>query len=461
MRRFSFLTLVALVLVMIGGVFTVSAQDDTITFWSSEFQPERIERQQEIINRFTEATGVTVILAFMDENQMDQLMTINVAAGTAPDVALHPLQLTAKWVNEGLLDPVFATQVINDLGVETFNQGALNLLATGEGEYGAIPSDGWGQLLVYRADLFEEAGLEPPNSYANILAAAEALHNPDEGFIGFLGASSPSELYTWQVFEHIALANGASFVDAEGNITFNSPEMIEAIEFYAELMQNYGPPAGADWYWQQTRAEYFAGNGAMVIWSPFILDEMAGLRDAALPSCDECIDNPAFLAENSGFVLGISGYSNDDPASWASVNSLGIAPGASEAAQQFVEFWMNEAYLDGLAIAPEGKFPMRLGTPEEPTLYLDGWAQLDVGVDRRAPLSDFYSAEALETVTSGASNFTRMGYDVGQSVLASAISTQFFIQENLVAVLNGEISAEEAAENIQIEIEDLQFELEG
>ena len=40
----------------------------------------------------------------------------------------------------------------------------------------------------------------------------------------------------------------------------------------------------------------------MVIWSSFILDEMAGLRNDALPTCPECEDDPAFLAKNSGVV---------------------------------------------------------------------------------------------------------------------------------------------------------------
>jgi multiple sugar transport system substrate-binding protein len=446
-------------LLMTSVVFTVGAQeDDVVTFWSTEFQPARIERQQAIIDRFTEETGIQVIPAFMDENQMDQLMTINVASGTAPDVALHPLQLTAKWVNDGLLDPAFATELINNLGEDTFNPGALALLETGDSQYGAVPSDGWGQLLLYRRDLFEEAGLEPPTSYEDILAAAEALHDPENGVVGFMGPNSPSELYTWQVFEHIALANGATFVDAEGNVTFNTPEMVEAIQFYVDLMNNYGPDE-SDIYWLQTRATYFDGGAAMTIWSPFILDEMAGLRDSNLPTCPQCEENIAYLAENTGFVLGISGYSSDVPASWASLNNLGVSPDASPAARQFVEFWMNEAYLDGLSIAPEGKFPMRTGTPDEPNLYLEGWGNLDVGVDRRAPLSDFYDDETLNTIVSGAQTFSRMGYDVGQATLASAIGADFFIQENLVAALNGDLTAEEAAEEIQIAIEDLQFEL--
>jgi len=448
-------------LMLTSFVFVASAQDDveTITFWSNEFQPARVERQQEIIDAFQEANpGIEVELVVMDENLMDQLMTINVAAGTPPDVALHPLQLTAKWYDQGLLDADFATSVIEGLGVDTFSQGALSLVDNGMGGFMAIPSDGWGQMVIYRADLFEAAGLEPPTSYENIMAAASALHNPDEGFVGFLGASSPSELFTWQVFEHVALANGATFVDAEGNITADTPEMVEAIQFYVDLMTNYGP-LESDYYWLQTRAEYFAGNGAMTIWSPFILDEMAGLRDSVLPTCPECADNPRFIAENSSVVSAFSGYSSDDPAAWGSVNLLGIAPDASPAAQAFIEFWLNDAYLDGLAVAAEGKFPMRPGTAEDPELYLRGWGELEVGVDTRAKLSDIYDADTLATIVGGADGYSRMGYDVGQSVLASAVSTQFFIQENLVAAINGEISAEEAALEIQIAIEELQFDL--
>ncbi|MEM6527820.1 MAG: carbohydrate ABC transporter substrate-binding protein, partial [Chloroflexota bacterium] len=107
-----------------------------------------------------------------------------------------------------------------------------------------------------------------------------------------------------------------------------------------------------------------------------------------------------------------------------------------------------------------GKFPMRSGTPDEPTTFLDGWATLDVGVDRRAPLGDFYSEEDLGVITGGADGYTKMGFDVGQNVLASAVGSAFFIQENLASYLNGEISVEDAVANIQIEIEDLQLELE-
>ena len=88
--------------------------------------------------------------------------------------------------------------------------------------------------------------------------------------------------------------------------------------------------------------------------------------------------------------------------------------------------------------------------------------QLDVGVDRRAPLSDFLQRRRPRDYHRWRQMATpSMGFNVGQNTLASAVGSAFFIQENLAAYLNGEISVEDALANIQIEIEDLQLELEG
>ncbi len=456
-RMFAFVLIFALLLASLPAL----AQDEVIvTFWTTENQPERVERQEAIAAAFEEANpGVDVRVVPVEENEIDRLMVVNLASGTLPDLALHPIVLTAKWVNDGVLDVEATTSVIENLGVDTFNAGALALTGE-EGSYGSIPSDGWGQLLLYRADLFEANGLAVPNSYEAILAGAQALHDPDNGFFGFCGPNAPDQTYTWQVFEHIALANGATFVDAEGNINWESAEMVEAMQFYVDLMNSAGQ-SESGWFWDQTRANYLAGNCGITIWSPFILDEMAGLRDAAFPSCAECEENPAFIAENTGLVGSISGYSNDVPAAWGGTFNIGITPDADPEALAFAEFWMSQAYLDALGIAPEGKFPMRQGDGENATAFIEGWAALDVGVDRRAPLSDFYSAEDLEIMVNGADNYYRMGISDGQALLAGAVGADFFIQENLVDAINGDITVEEALENIQIETEDIQFELEG
>ena len=62
----------------------------------------------------------------------------------------------------------------------------------------------------------------------------------------------------------------------------------------------------------------------MLIWSSFILDEMAGLRKDALPTCPQCKSDPAFLAKNSGVVTSIQGPSGSGPATFGEITSWTI-----------------------------------------------------------------------------------------------------------------------------------------
>jgi multiple sugar transport system substrate-binding protein len=433
----------------------VPVTNPTITFWSFETQPARADKTQMIIDRFTEATGINVELVLVDQVSMGTIMAANYAAGTLPDVVFVPVTLVGGWYGDGILDPAAATDVIKALDESTFAQGALKMASVDEG-YAAVPADGWGQLLIYRADLFEELGLEPPTDYDKIVAAAIALE--ENGITGIMAGTDPGHPHTQSTFEHFSLGNGVHLTDGAGNVTLNTPEMITAIEVYADLMANYGPRDTATFY-NQSRAAYLAGETGMILWSPYILDEMAGLVDSSLPNCPECSDDSAFIAKNSSFVSALSGP-DGGPAQFGKVQYMGITTGAdTAAAQQFVEFWTSDGYLDWLAVGPEGKFPMRRGTPENPTAFVDGWAELEVGTDRRAPLSDFYSAEELQAIVAGADNLTMLGVDEGEMELVTAIYEDLVIPRGVGEVIEGVLTPEEAAQQIQTQVEELQAAL--
>jgi ABC-type glycerol-3-phosphate transport system substrate-binding protein len=119
----------------------VQVAGETITFWSTEVQPARAEATKEIINRFTEQTGIGVELVLTDEDALPSLMTAAVAAGTLPDVVFHPLDFTLGWHGQGILDAAAATEVINSLGQDTFAEGPLNLVSVADG-FAAVPSGG-------------------------------------------------------------------------------------------------------------------------------------------------------------------------------------------------------------------------------------------------------------------------------------------------------------------------------
>lgn len=449
--RFTFILLLVVLALMVSNV---TAQGVSLVFWSTEEQPERAAATQAIIDRFTEATGINVNLVLTNEDILDSLMAANLAAGTLPDVMFHPVDYAAAWYSDGILSSEAATAVINNLGVDQFS--ALDLVSDGMGNFISVPTDGWGQLLIYRQDLFDAAGLAAPTTFDAIMTAAETLADPDNNFYGIVAATDPSAVFTQQTFEHFALANGVQLTDAEGNITLNTPAMVEALDFYTTLVTQYGPPGVIDV--ASSRATYFAGQAAMLVWSPFVLDEMAGLRDNALPNCPECAEDPAFLARNSGFVPAFVGPSGSAPAQYGQVSLMGISTSAPPEAQQFVEFWLSEGYLDWLAVAPEGKFPMRRGTPDNPTLYLEGWATLPTGVDRRAPLGDFYSQEVINTIAEGATGFARWGLAQGQGRLVGGIYQDLVVPVALTDMINGGLSAEDAAAEIQAVAEEIQAE---
>ena len=420
---------------------------DTIRFWTTEEQPERLAKQEAMAAQFLEMTGIEVDVIPVTESDLGTRATAAFAAGDLPDVIYHTLQYALPWAEAGILDTDAATEVIEDLGVETFAPGAIAMAAY-DGGTASVPVDGWTQMILYRNDLFEAAGLESPTSYANVLAAIEALHNPPELY-GFVAATKVDENFMSQVLEHVFLANGISPVGPDGFQPLDEAKTIEVLEFYKAIAEA-SPPG--DLYWDQSRTLYFSGNAAMIIWSPFILDELAGLRDSAPPTIN---DDPTSseLASLTGIVTNFSGPSNPDGAAWGDVRYFGITTDAdTDAAMEFIKFSVDEGYGQTLSIAPEGKFPVRAGTPDEPNKFKDLWATLPVGVDRKAPLGDLYDAAMIDEIVGGLDVAQRWGVAEGQLALASKMINSQIINRVMRDYIDGRVDATAAVAAMNAEL---------
>ena len=150
---------------------------DTIKFWTTEEQPARLAKQQEMAESFKSKTGHSVEVIPVTEKDLGKRATAAFAAGDLPDVIYHTLQYVLPWSEAGILDVEANNEIVDTLKRSTFQAGALNM-ANFNGMTAAVPVDGWTQMVVYRKDLFDQAGLAPPNSFANISAAVDSLHNP-------------------------------------------------------------------------------------------------------------------------------------------------------------------------------------------------------------------------------------------------------------------------------------------
>jgi len=448
-RRARAAALLATATIVAASLAACSSDDDggdgdsdskSITVWIEEDLPDRVAATQAIVDSFTKETGIKVELVAVAEDQFNQILTSNAAAGDLPDVMGGiPLGQIRTLSGNELIDTDAVADVLDDLGKDTFSESALELTADGDTQL-AVPSESWVQLLVYRKDLFDAAGLAAPETYDDVLAAAEALDSSDVA--GFVGANVAGDAFTEQTFEEIGLGNGCQLVNEDGDVTFDSDECVEAMDFYGTLQTDYSVSGAQDV--DTTRASYFAGQAAMLIWSSFILDEMAGLRNDALPTCAECADDPSFLAKNSGVVTALQGPSGDEPATFGEITSWTIpAEAASDSAEKFVEYMMRDGYEPWIAIAPEGKIPVRAGDSAGDTAYADAWAGMDVGVDTKAPLSDFYGPEVIDALTSGTETLQRWAIPQGQGDLLGAIQGEQPVANAVNEVANG-TSAEDA-----------------
>ncbi|NED94680.1 extracellular solute-binding protein [Phytoactinopolyspora alkaliphila] len=433
-----------------------ASSDGPIVVWTTDTLPDRVAATEAIIDDFTDATGIEVELVGVAEDQFNQLLTSAAAAGDLPDVigSISLAAVRTLAANE-LAGTDINAAVIESLGAATFNERALEMTRDGDQQL-AVPSESWAQLLYYRTDLFEDAGLDAPQTYEDVLAAAQALD--EQGLAGFVGATTPGAAFTQQTFEHIALGNGCQMVDEAGTVLFDSPQCVQALEFYGDLVQNHSVAGGQDV--DTVRASYFAGQAAMFIWSTFVLDEMAGLRDDAMPSCDECEDDPAYLAANTGIVPAIQGPDGTAPAQFGEITSWTATVDASpEPARQFIEYVLSDGYLDWVGIAPEGKFPVREGTADNPTEYVDAWQTLPVGVDTKAPLDEHYPPEVLEALRDGLSDLNRWGITQGQGDLVGASLGELPVAQAVSDVTSGSAEPEAAAKQAADALREIQDSL--
>ena len=442
LRAAALVPIVTLSLAACGGQPGASdpGADSRILVWTLESQPDRMAKQKAIVAKFTAKTQTQVELVGIDEAQFPQLIASAAQSGNMPDV-VGSLGLSSVWQMDGqqLVDRDAAAGVLDKLGKDTFAPGALELTAD-KGQPLSVPSDSWAQMLVYRKDLFAKAGLEAPDTYDKLRNAAKALTKGSD--FGITLATDPGDPFTMQTFESLALGNDCQLITESGDVTLGDAKCRATWELYGELATQYSPQGKQDV--DTTRAAYFSGNAAMVFWSAYLLDEMAGLRNDALPTCDECASDAAYLAKNSGIVTLIKGPDGEG-SSLGEFASWVVTEGGekTEPAKTFVEFMLTDGYVDWLSVAPEGKFPARNGPTAGSTAYVDRWADLPAGVDRREPLSTFYSADVIANLKKAAVTADRWALKQGQGRVLGSVSAELPVSK-AVASLGSGTSPQEA-----------------
>ena len=95
-----------------------------IKFWTTEVQPARMAKQEEMAKAFEAKTGIKVEVIPIEEKDLGTRATAAAAAGDLPDVIYHTLQYVLPWAEAGILDVDANNAVVKSLGKKTFAPGA-------------------------------------------------------------------------------------------------------------------------------------------------------------------------------------------------------------------------------------------------------------------------------------------------------------------------------------------------
>lgn len=420
---------ISLMVVFVFALTSVAAGQTTIEFWSTQTEEERADVINDLIERFEEENSeYQVELVTVQEDDIPTRLASGMAAGRLPDIVEIGAENIMNLGNEGTLDSDIVGEVIKSVGKDEFYDGSLEMLSNPDGGHFGVPFHGWVQGIWYREDLFEEKGLEAPTNWEAIRKAAEEFYNPSEQEYGIVIGTDRNS-YARQTFTQYALSNNARIFDEEGNIVFNSPEMVETLEYYAELAE-FTPP-GPDG-WRDARDLYLSGRVPMMMYSSYIMGDI-GTGDTGYEGGQGAIVEN--LADKTNFA---NTMEKDSEAVFGQITGLTFVKNEDqdkvEGAKEFVEFLLSgENYIDFLHMAPGGMNPVLKGVADDPD-YQDNEVLKAWG-------------DKAEVIASGLNNIGKFGYVEGNVFPEiGSITSQFVVGETIMKMTESNWSAERAAE---------------
>lgn len=315
------------------------AQDTTVRMWTflnpTGTSPREVALAQIITNFEAANPGTRVVVEPQAWDQMTPKFLAAHNAGGAPDVI---------WVVTDFLGDAINSGSLADLGQYFVKDWTPEQVADRAGPYWDLTADGDKQYalftsrnyiaIMYRTDLFAEAGIDPASitTWDGFLEAARKLTVKDaSGAVtryGFAHGFSENQADPPLLIPY-ALGKGAELFHADGKANFTSPEAVEGLTFQTDLITKHGVMAESAVSWTVDDVyEQFASDRAAMILGASVrvstLQNQLGKDKVGLMLWPGGGDEPHSPAVMAGWAVGV----------WSK------SPNAEKAAE-FVEYMLG------------------------------------------------------------------------------------------------------------------------
>lgn len=230
--------------------------------WTTAIQP--------YLSQFETLTGIQVSTEVFTEQQQRQKSQIALQAKSPEfDVYMSLKSFEGlKYAKAGYYEPL--EPYLNnpkltppDYDAKDFLAGAFNGEKINGTLYG-LPIIVEGPVIYYRSDLFKQYGITPPKTMADIETAAAAIKKDSNGSIyGVTLRGLPQAVaYTFGPFYH---NQGLQWLSSDNKPQLSDPKGVAALDYYAKLARDYGPPGIVQYSFYQSSSLFASGKAGMEI----------------------------------------------------------------------------------------------------------------------------------------------------------------------------------------------------
>lgn len=207
-------------------------QGATITIWATGSEDEAAALQA-AGDLWGSQTGNTVAVEPVSWDDAHAKGLAAATSGVGPDIITGGLSWGIEFGELGGM--VNLTEAYPDdiaAIAEASNEGIWRSIVSEDEQVFAVPFDLTLYLMYYRTDLVET----PPQTWEELVAYIEASQDAT-GTPGFAMQWGNTQ---WLYFSNYLYQAGGDFYDEECNVTIDSEESVEALEFFASLYNDYG-----------------------------------------------------------------------------------------------------------------------------------------------------------------------------------------------------------------------------
>jgi sorbitol/mannitol transport system substrate-binding protein len=301
---------------------------------------------------------ITVEWVTLEENVLRQNVTTDIATGGGQyDVLTIGTYEVPIWGKQGWLVS------LNDLPADYDVDDLLPAIRGGltvDGNLYAAPFYGESSMVMYRTDLMEAAGMTMPDAptWADIEKAAAAMTDKDAEQYGICLRGKAGWGENMAFLTAMSNSFGARWFDEAWVPQFDQPEWKATLDFYLNLMNNYGPPGASNNGFNENLTLFQQGKCGMWI-------------DATVAASFVTNPKDSTVADMVGFALAPdNGLGKRGNWLWAWSLAIPTSSDAPDAAKAFINWATSKEYLalvaskEGWANVPPGTRTSLYANPE-------------------------------------------------------------------------------------------------